>query len=246
MPRFIKAAASLILTACLLGCSHSPTSIEAPQESTFSYDWHDGSKGGAFGLGEGWWVSILHAEYESITEIVNMCEQTRKLIVLPAEYEWVKDDSVGPQTEPEMTTEFVTIPGTHTTVTEPQVIEPARTEYDLVEPVFSGDGTVDTPAKVKEIHKEAVIELRERHVVKIPAGTQERLVPVEHRTGYRRVMRVPVRTVEDKTQPKTRTFKNIGRVEVKPWRFVVAHSKSGVSHTFESYKAYTDFAESLK
>lgn len=245
MSIFIKAIATLILTACIMGCTHGPASLNT-QQTIKSYDWHDGSKGGVFGIGEGWWVTLLHPEYKSETVMGYMSSETRKLIVIPAEYEWVKDDTVGPQAKPEMTTELVTIPGTHMTVTEPFVIEPARTEYDLVEPVLSVDGTVEIPATVKKIHKEAIIELRERRVVKIPARTEERLVPVEHRPGYRRVMTSPERVAEDKTQPELKTFKRTGRREVKPWRFVVTHSKSGASHSFESYEAFTNFTESFE
>lgn len=244
MPIFIKAIATLSLATCLMSCTHAP-SVNPPQAAAL-YDWHDGSKGGVFGIGEDWWVTLLHPEYKSETVMGYFGGQTRKLRAIPAEYEWVKDDSVGPQGEPEMTTELVETPGTHMTITEPYVLEPARTDYDLVEPVFAKDGTIETPVRVKEIHKEAIVAYRERRVVKIPAGTKERLVPVEHRPGYRRVMISPARVVEDETQPKPKAFKKTSRREVKPWRFVVTHSKSGASHSFESYDAFTDFAKSLE
>jgi len=241
----IKLTATVMLTNILLGCAHGQELKQVPQ-ANLSYDWHDGSKGGLFGIGEGWWINILHAEYETNTQMGYMSGRTQDLISLPAEYEWVRDESVGSQVEPEMAMQLITIPATYITVTETLVIEPAKTEYDLVRPVFSKDGKIETPARVEIIDTKAIIQQKDRRVVETPERTEARLMPVEHREGYRRVVSVPARTIVDENQPKLRTFKQTNTREVKPWRFVISHPVSRVSHTFDSYNDFKRFTDSLK
>jgi len=186
MQTLIKIIVATALSIPLLGCANTPSSKDTPQSVQNAlqatpanplpdYPWHDGSKGGFFGVGNGWSIEILHAEYKSVVETYVSSEQ-RELTLIPAKYEWIKDETVGPQGEPEMARQLVTIPATYMTVTESIVMAPAKIEYDLTEPIFNADRTLKTPAIVNQRHVKAVIEQKDRRVVDKPKQTLERIL----------------------------------------------------------------------
>ena len=81
-------------------------------------------------------------------------------------------------------------PITYKTVTIPDVIEPARIEYDLILPDPKEGGTGSAPIHVKERHIEAIVVHR-NHRVREPLRYEERLMPVVYRDGFRRIVRTP-------------------------------------------------------
>jgi len=240
--RVIKLISVITISAFLSGCTQTTSSQESLQSSS-PYSWHDGSKGGHFGIGEDWSIEILHAEYKSYVETVVQGGQV-ELTVVPAEYEWIQDERIGPQSEPEMVPQSVTIPATYRTITETTVVAPAKFEYNLTKPIFNSDNTVKTPAMVLQRHVKAVIKREERRVIDTPERVETRLMPVEYREGYRRVLRKPSSLIEDIRPAKVASI--LRKVEARPAQFLVLNQRSGVSHTFDSYEKLTAFVESLK
>ena len=129
------------------------------------------------------------------------------------------------------------------TITETTVVAPAKFEYNLTKPIFNSDNTVKTPAMVLQRHVKAVIKREERRVIDTPERVETRLMPVEYREGYRRVLRKPA-TYKTGTSSKVAAISR--KFEVTPARFLIINRRSGVSHTFDSYEKFTTFTESLK
>ena len=97
---------------------------------------------------------------------------------------------------------------------------------------------------VKQRYLEAVIEQKDRRVVDTPKRTIERLVPVEYRKGYRRVVRTPAMLKEDIRPAKVSSLSR--SIEVKPVRFNIVNRRNGISYTFDSYEKFMAFVASLE
>ena len=247
----IKFTQPTLFALLLIGVAQCVHAAEPPPQKDTSHisglaSWHDGSKGGAYGIGEGWSIEIIPAVYETLTEVIIVHGMT-PLILLPAEYEWVRDTGQDFSDQPETLTELVTIPAEYETITEIIVSEPARTEYYLTEPVYMLDGTVITPAAVKAQNIPAVTKEEPRRVVRTAERTETRTIPnspLERINGNVRVVKTPVRVVEGETLNPPET---ITRKAVKlPARFVVKRADGEITHVFDKFEDLTAFVDSLK
>jgi len=226
---FTKIAQSTVCALLLMGCSHTGQPKEAHQVKTNIAQtpdnalWHDGSRGGAYGIGKDWSIELLPPEYETIFDVVTLGHpRDNSLITIPAEYEWVKDNSA--DGEPEMALKLVVIPAEYMTVTDTIIVEPESTEYYLSDASYNTDGSINTPKTVKLRSVPAVTRERERQVVKTPARTVERMVPLETRKGFRQVVKTPSSTRERPWFVGPLYMPKV--VEAQPWRFLIKHPRS--------------------
>jgi len=253
LPIFTKIAQSTVCALLLMGCAHTGQPKEAHQVKTNSPQtpdtalWHDGSRGGAYGIGIGWSIELLAADYETVLDQFTVGSPTGgiELISIPAEYEWIKDDNEDLSGEPIMTSQLVTIPAEYMTVKETIVVKPENTDYYLTDATYNTDGSIKTPKIVKPRHRPAETRQEERRVVKVPKRTVERMLPLERRKGFRRVVKTPASTMEDTSlffgpyyMPKV--------VEAQPWRFLIKHPTGGIVHVFDDFDNLTAFVEGLK
>lgn len=248
---FLKIAQTGIFAFLLIGCAHKVQPIETLQGETLtkltlnSYTWHDGSTGGDYGIGVGWTIELLPAEYETVFDVVTAGHpKDTSLITIPAEYEWVKDDSANLISDPIMVNKLVTIPAEYMTVTETVVVEPEHTGYYLSDATYNADGTINTPKTVTQRVIPAKVRQEKRRVVKTPARTVEHMVPIERRAGYRRVVKTPASTKERPWfvgpyyLPK--------KVEAQPWRFLIKKPQDEIVHIFDDFDDLTTFVHTLK
>ena len=244
MRKFINIIANFTLTTFLLACAHQPESARIVK-STTSYDWHDGSKGGTYGIGEGWSVEILPPTNETVTETVKFHNENLGLVTVPAQYEWIRDDSEDLSGEPVIVSTLVTLPAEYKTVIDTYIVEKAKTEYSLSEAVYNSKGVIVTPRQVKQRVIPAVKEQRERRVLKTPERTVERMIPVERRKGYRYVVKIPASTIENPA-PSTEEKTETRRVMSQPWTFIIKNPDGKRAHSFDDFDDLTVFTDSLK
>lgn len=248
----IKIGQQTIFALLLVGCAHNVVPSEPSQDETISpetldpHRWHDGSNGGEYGIGEGWKIEILPAEYETILEsfMTNPPAGGIELIVIPAEYEWVKDDNEDLTGEPVMVEKLVTIPIEYEWVEQTLVTKPAGIEYYLTEATYNTDGSLSTPRLVKPESIPAKTQRKDMRVVKTPERKTWQTVPLERRLGYRLVLKTPARTEEDTSlffgpyyQPRIAV--------AQPWRFLIRKPNDGIVHVFDNYEDLTAFVDSL-
>lgn len=240
-----------IFSRPLTGCVHGalpPQPLQEKEISKLTTDLtalHDGSKGGDYGIGVGWSVKLLPAEYETVVETFTLSHPPySNLISIPAEYEWRKDDSIDQTGETIILSELITAPAEYMTVTETVVIEPERTEYYLTEASFNSDGSIKTPRTVKSEVIPAVTKQQEQQVVKTPERFVERKVSIEGRKGYRYVVKTPARTLEKPWLGKS--YSTQRRVETQPWRFLIKTPDNLTLHVFDDFDNFNTFLEHLK
>ena len=250
MPQMsIIGAYSTVFTLFLMGCTHTGQPQEAHQvkaNSTQMPDlalWHDGFAGGDYGIGEGWSIEILQAEYETVLDTVIYGHPTdTSLIKIPAEYEWVKDDSANG--EPETVLKLVTIPAEYMTVTQTIFVKPESIEYYLSDASYNADGSIHTPKIVNLRSVPEVTRQEERQVLKTPEHTEERMVPIETRKGFRRVVKKPV---SFKERPWiVGPFYSPRLAESQPWRFLIKNPSGDIADVFYDFEALTAFVDSLE
>jgi len=205
--------------------------------------WHDGTKGGIYGIGEGWSIEILRPEYEWVTE-TTVVHESRPLISVPAEYEWVEDESEDLSGDPVMISTLITLPAEYEAVTDTITVEREKTEYYLTKAIYNSDGTIKTAKIVKPRIIPAVTKEETRQVVIVPERTVERTVPLERRKGYRRVVKLPARTMEDTTPFPTQTKSR--KIQIRPWRFVIKNPDKQTAYIFDDFGDFTVFMDSLK
>jgi len=248
---FIGLAQLAVCALLLLGCSESvelreplqeKNSVTQSQSPTF---WHDGSIGGAYGIGEGWALEILPPKYETFTEYV-VVQEGNELVTIPATFEWVKETSEILKTNAKQVVEIVTIPAKYETVTAPEEVKPAQTEYYLAEPVYDSTGTLKSPGAIKGRHVPAVMKNVTRRVIKVPARSEERVipnVPLVRRDGYVRIVKTPAITKPRNVPDVTKT---VTRRRVKhSQRLIVRHPNGEIAHIFDKYENLTAFVDSL-
>ncbi len=244
---FIKITNSIILTLLLLGCQQSDESADSLQDKISAYQSqtpafvHDGSTGGAYGIGVLWSLEIAPPIYETYTEN-SIVQEGSEEIIISAKYKWVKEDSEVLETYPKVETKFVSIPAQFETITEVIEVKPARIEYYLTDPTYNPDGTLKTAGTVKSRDIRAVKKRVSRRVVKTPARIEER--PVARRDGYIRILKKPM-TVQKRIIPGV--FGTITKSRVKyPQRFVIKRSDGEIAHIFDTVEDFTAFTDSLK
>ena len=236
-----------IIIAGLIGCASTNTVIaqgDNKAEKLATAIWHDDSKGGAYGIGEGWRIEVLSGRYEFVTEPIITYGDDAGLITIPAVYGWKKDETVGPNSVQEFRMEIVTIPPTFKTMTEQVIVEEAKTKYHITNPIYDVKGDILAPAIVERRYIPEITKQVERQVVDTPKRTIERSVLVEHREGYRHIVISPASTMEPR-RPAKKRFET-RRVETRPWRFPIRNPQGEIVHTFEDYDKLTAFIDSLK
>jgi len=252
MQIFIGLAQLAVCALLLLGCSQSVQSNETLQEknsvthSQTSALWHDGSTGGAYGIGEGWIIEILPAEYETFIESIILPQMSTELLTIPATFKWVDEDSEAFKTYQKNVIEVVTIPAKYEIITTNEEVRPARTEYYLAKPIHDSIGTVKTLGTIKERHVPPVTKDVSRRVVKVPARSEERVipnVPIVRRDGYVRIVKTPAkimpRDLPDLVKTETRKRMKF------PQRFAVKRPDGEIAHVFDKYEDLTAFVNSF-
>jgi len=237
---FEKLVATLVLPIIVMGCSHVPSS-EGTRQAETPYTWHDGSKRGLYGIGEGWSIEILPGEYGEITELLRFPHPTGgELIPVGAVYEWVKDDGLGTFKHQTVRVEFVETPATFVTVSE-AFIAFREDQYWLTPPLYDANGNVTLPIVVRQ--RLPITKTREISVQKTPWRIEERIVPVVPREGYK-LIEVSPATVRELPHVSERYETRQG--EVIPWRFPIRNPKGEITHTFKDYGKLVAFTNSLK
>jgi len=237
---FEKLVATLVLPIIVMGCSHVPSS-EGTRQAETPYTWHDGSKRGLYGIGEGWSIEILPGEYGEITELLRFPHPTGgELIPVGAVYEWVKDDGLGTFKHQTVRVEFVETPATFVTVSE-TFIAFREDQYWLTPPLYDANGNVTLPIVVRQ--RLPITKTREISVQKTPWRIEERIVPVVPREGYK-LIEVSPATVRELPHVSERYETRQG--EVIPWRFPIRNPKGEITHTFKDYGKLVAFTNSLK
>ena len=247
----IKITQPIIYALLLIGCADSIQSTEPAQDKTItkltpnSIPWHDGSKGGDYGIGEGWSIEILPAEFETVLDAVTLGHPAdTSLIHTPAEYEWIRDESEDLTGEPTMVSELITIPAKYMTITETVVVKPEHTGYYLTDATYTAYGSIITPKTVKQKVIPAEVRQEERRVMKTPERLIHRMVPLERRKGYRRVVKTPS-SFNDRPW-FIGPYYTPRIVETQPWRFLIKKPNDGIVHVFDDINDLTTFMDSLK
>ena len=150
---------------------------------------------------------------------------------------------MGPQSEPQIEPQIVTIPPTYMTITETTVIEPEKIKYYVTAPIFNPDGSLMTPAQVLQRHIPARVEKKDRRVIKTPERKETRFMPAEYREGYRRVIRIPAKIIKDESESSVTPFTR--HEKIKPAQFLIKNPNGEIAHRFESYEAFKTFTDSL-
>ena len=244
MQIFMKLIANFTLALFFMACAHAPASENIGQAIT-SYDWHDSSKGGIYGIGEGWSIEVLPPKYETVTETYTLIHENLGLVTVPAQYEWIKDDSEDLSGEPIIVSTLVTLPAEYKMVIDTYIVENEKTEYSMSDAVYNSEGVILTPRHVKQQVIPVVTGLRERQVLKTPERTVERMIPVERRKGYRYVVKIPASTIENPA-PSTEEKTETRRVMSQPWTFIIKNSDGKGVHSFDNFDDLTVFTDSLK
>jgi len=247
---FIKIGQQTIFALLLMGCTHIVVPVEAPAvdptntQTSNSYFWHDGSTGGEYGIGEGWTIELLPAEYETVIEDITPGSPIAgELPVINPEYEWVKDDYEDGSGDPMESFEFITIPAEFMTVTETVLVNPEKTEYYLTEAVSNSDGSIAGPRSVRSRQVPAVTREMERKVVKTPKRFVERKVFIDRRKGFRLVVKPGRQLNENSSSIKVLELR---RIKAQPWRFIIKHPKGYIAHVFDDFDAFKNFVDNLK
>jgi len=239
---FVKIILIIALSTLLLGCKHN-LSLQDPPQTETAYPWHDESKGGAYGIGEGWSIDILPAEYGTIEETVLFHPPTSyETTIIGAVYEWVTDDSSRALKPVTNRVEFIDIPPIFETVAE-TVIEPREDLYLLTPPLYDSNGNVERPGVVHK--KFPIVKTREVRVIKSPARQEKRIVPVVPREGYILIEVKPAR-MQEIQRPLAKEKHLTREGEILPWRFPIRNPNGDIIYTFEDYGELWGFINSLK
>lgn len=241
MLKYFIIASFLLVSTSAAAQENAPVSAKKETvQATASYDWHDGSKGGIYGIGKGWSIELITAKYEPKTEIYSTGEPEGFLLI-PAEYEWVKDDVTDLGVSPEMEVIWIEVPAEYENITETILAEEAKVEYYFHETEYNSNGHVlkrkhILPRKVPEVFKNST-----RRVIKKYTTFVERRVPIQRKEGFKRVVKTAAKVVPSK--PKGIGF-TVSKL-VQPWRFNIKNPDGNIVHSFDDYEDYRVFERSL-
>jgi len=210
------------------------------------YQWYHHSTGGIFGIGEGWEIEIIPAKYITVIENKIVSNNRPPYSVIPARLEWIRDDSVGPDTDPGTQIKLEIIPATYRTVIETEIIEEEKFEYQIIAPVYNEDGTLKKPAFIQESIFPAVTKQIEKQVVDTPQYTVEHIIPLEHRIGYRQIIKIPETELHLENVSRF-SWKQIPRIVPSHCaKFHIRNPIGEITDTFNSYEELTAFVERFK
>lgn len=210
------------------------------------YKWHDGTKGGLYGIGDDWSIELSPAQYGHETQTYLSGEQAQQqaLKLIPAEYEWVKDETENLSGPSEMKTVFVKVPAEYMTVTETVVTELAKTEYYFQDAKYSSRGHVLKPKTIGLRNIPAVTNKLTRRVVKTPENIEERQVPIERKRGFRLVLKTPKKVVS--VPADVEGVSVTVPVQKQPWKFMIKNPKGQIVHIFDDFNDLTAFMDAVK
>lgn len=241
MLKYCIAASFLLVSAnaAAKNNNYTPVTNESAQ-AIISYDWHDGSKGGVYGIGAGWSIELLPAQYGPKT-ITYTNGEYKDLILIPAEYEWVKEDVSNAGASPEMETVYLMLPAEYGTIKETMLTEEAKVEYYFHEVDFNSEGDVlrrkyILPRKIPEVFGNVT-----RQAIMKPMSFVERRFPLKRNEGLKRVVKTPAKIIYGDSIGITHTFSGV----VQPWRFNIKNPDGKVVHSFDNYKDFKVFERSL-
>ena len=226
---------TLLVSACTHNSQKHQESVQEskPSETLPSYAWHDGSTGGAYGIGEGWIFEVLDAEYKDVVE-PRFFTPPKKLVIIPAEYEWVKGTVNGPNVIESPRIELAVIPpGPLETVRETYVKKPTKPKYSLLPPEYSADGKLVRKAAIVEHEFITQTATKEYRLLTRSERIQRLHIKFEPREGYTLLETKPAeikeipRPQQDTTIPKWE--------EVQPMRVVIINPSGDTVHIFNNY-----------
>ena len=244
---FIKIAKPTIFALLLMGCAHSVEPKKPLQEKLSIAQTpvtalsHEGSKGGAYGIGEGWSIELIPATYKTVTETVisRVPNFENRVPLMPAVYEWILESTVDDRPTADKIVKLKTIPAIYETRTETIIEEVAKIEYYLTDTLYDTDGSVITPATVQLRNIPAVTIEEKRRVVVSPLRMEKYYIPAPKKEGHRLVLKTPILPL---TYEHGIITKAIPRTYVaQPWRFIIRNADKELAHSFDSFEDFTAF-----
>lgn len=219
--------------------------VQKSDTQSHLYKWHDGTKGGLYGIGDDWSIELSAAQYgyETQTYLTGEHHHHQAFKIIPAEYEWVKDDTE--DLNGEIETVLVSIPAEYMTVTETIASELAKTEYYFQDAKYDSNGSILKPKTIGFRKIPAVTKEVTRRVVKSPSKTEERLVPLERKRGFKRIVKTPYKVVAVAGAVTQYPSINVP-IQIQPWKFIIKSPNGQIVHSFEDFKDLTIFIDSLK
>lgn len=225
---------ALLVSTCTHSSQERQVSVQEIKlsETLQSYAWHDGSTGGAYGIGEGWSFEILDAEYKDVVE-TRFFTPPKKLVIIPAEYEWVMGTVIGPNVIESPRIELlVTPPGPLETIGETYVKKPTTPKYSLVPPEYSSNGKLVRKAAILVNEYVTQTAIREHRLLTRPERIRERTINFEPREGY---TLLEIKPAEIKKIPRPQQSITVPNwEEVQPMRAVIKNPSGDMVHTFNS------------
>ena len=236
---FIKIALTCVFAVLSSACTHSShkTQVTVQEvnsaETLQSYPWHDGSTGGAYGIGEGWSFEILDAEYKDVVE-PRFFTPPKKLVIIPAEYEWVMGTITGPNVIESPRIELAVIPpGPLETVRETYVKKPTKPKYSLLPPEYSADGKLVRKAAIVEHEFITQTATKEYRLLTRSERIQRKRIKFEPREGY---TLLEIKPAEVKEIPRPKKDRTIPKwEEIRPMRVVIINPSGDIVQTFNNF-----------
>ena len=230
---FLPSILMLLCSACTHASQKHLTSAQEikSSENLQSYAWHDGSTGGAYGIGEGWSFEILPAEYKDVIETIHYGPST-SLDIIPAEYEWVKGTITGPNVVRSPRIELHIIPGVFETVSETYIAKPTKPPFSLIPPEYNSEGDLVRKALIAEHEFVTQTATRKVRVLSFPERVSEELVSFEPREGY---TLLEIKPAEVRNLPRPQQSITVTNwEEVRPMEVVIRNPNGDTVHNFNS------------
>ena len=230
---FLPSILMLLCSACTHASQKHLTSAQEikSSENLQSYAWHDGSTGGAYGIGEGWSFEILPAEYKDVIETIHYGPST-SLDIIPAEYEWVKGTITGPNVVRSPRIKLHIIPGAFETVSETYIAKPTKPPFSLIPPEYNSEGDLVRKALIAEHEFVTQTATRKVRVLSFPERVSEELVSFEPREGY---TLLEIKPAEVRNLPRPQQSITVTNwEEVRPMEVVIRNPNGDTVHNFNS------------
>ena len=111
---------------------------------------------------------------------------------------------------------------------------------------YNGDGTIKKPAFIQENIFPAVTQELEKQVVDTPQYTVKHTIHLEHRIGYRQIIKIPETELHLENVSRF-SWKQIPRIVPRhPAKFRIRSPIGQITDTFSSYEELTAYIERFK